>query len=245
MNAAHLHLLVNHLPILGTFLAIPLIGLVFWRPRDRGLLVGAALILALSGLGAGAALSSGEGAEETVEHLPGVSERLIHAHEEAAEVAAGFAGFAALAGLGVLGWGLVREGGAHRLATAGVLVATLASAGAMAYTGSTGGVIRHEEIRGDQASALTLGASLLGGAAFASEGDEEEDDDEDEARERGERRRTQLRRRDRVHTPPAAEEPPRDADDAPGYEEQVTPPADDAEDDDAEREEREDDDDDD
>ena len=147
MNDAHLHLLVNHLPIFATFLAIPVVALVLWRPRDRALLAAAAVMLLASGLGAVAANRTGEAAEEAVEDLPGFSEELMHEHEEASEIATGLAVATALLGLGAMGWGLKREAGPPPAATGAVLVGLALTAAAMANTGSEGGVIRHDEIR--------------------------------------------------------------------------------------------------
>ena len=52
MNAAHVHLLVNHLPIVGATLAVPLLVLAAMMPRQRGLVVSVAVILTLAAGGA-------------------------------------------------------------------------------------------------------------------------------------------------------------------------------------------------
>ena len=53
MNDAHLHLLVNHLPIIGMFLAAPVLLLAFARAEGLGALRAGALLLALAAIGAG------------------------------------------------------------------------------------------------------------------------------------------------------------------------------------------------
>ncbi len=147
MNAAHAHLLVNHLPIIGAMLAVPLLALAALIPKQRGLVLAAAVVLTLGAAGGGLALASGDAAEDVVEGLPGVSEADIEAHEERAEVAIGFAVVAALASLAAAGLEIDRGTPAPRLAVLGLLVLSLANAGVMAWTGASGGVIRHTEIR--------------------------------------------------------------------------------------------------
>ena len=82
-NAAHLHLLVNHLPIfLPLFgLIILIIGIVFKSEIVKRVSLA---MFVFAGLFAFIASSTGEGAEEIVEELKR-SHDLIHEHEEAAE----------------------------------------------------------------------------------------------------------------------------------------------------------------
>ncbi len=165
MNPAHLHLLVNHLPIFGTLFALLLSGgALLLSPFRRGLFLGAVVLAVIGGIGGFVAENTGEGAEEVVEDLPGVSESLIHAHEEAAETAAILGGLAAAVGIGLMVAGGRREQ-VPAWAPAGLALVSLVATGAMGYTGATGGVIRHTEIR-DGAPA--------GGAEAGEEGEEEE-----------------------------------------------------------------------
>lgn len=186
MNGAHLHLLVNHLPIMGSFIAIPLVALALWRNRDAGLLGAAVLVLVLGALGAVGAGATGDGAEEVVEDMPAVSESAIKVHEERADIAEGVSLVTAALGLGMLFWRLKKSESLPRLALGGLLGASLLSGAGMAAVGAAGGVIHHPEIRGD---ALNKG---LGGdgngprAGGPSEGAEqgEAGDDEDEEGEK-------------------------------------------------------------
>lgn len=86
MNQAHFHLVLNHLPIV-----FPMVGLVI---LVGGLIVRSEIvkrvaytIFIMGSLSAVAAMLTGEGAEEIVEKIQGVSEQFIKAHEE---VAGGF-----------------------------------------------------------------------------------------------------------------------------------------------------------
>ena len=86
MDATHLHLLLNHFPTIGTLIAVILIGYglaannVHIKKAGLLILVGVALISIV-------VFNTGEEAEETVEHIAGVSHDQIHEHEEAAETA--------------------------------------------------------------------------------------------------------------------------------------------------------------
>ncbi|HMV30796.1 MAG TPA: hypothetical protein PKA50_01645, partial [Gemmatimonadales bacterium] len=86
MSAAHLHLMFNHLPVLGTPLVLSLLlwGLIR-RSRDvqRAALGAAVVVAALSY----PVFLTGEPAEEQVEDAAWMQERLVHEHEERAEAA--------------------------------------------------------------------------------------------------------------------------------------------------------------
>lgn len=174
MNDAHLHLLVNHLPILGAFLSLPVLALAFFK-EGLGSLRAGALLLVLAALGAGASMRTGEGAEEVVENLPDVSEPMIEEHEELAEAALAVSIVGAFAGLGVALWSQ-RKGEVQRAALAGLLLLNVAEAGVMAAVGRSGGPIRHTEIR-DGAAGTGGQAGQGGEAAEGGEHEEEEDDD--------------------------------------------------------------------
>lgn len=84
MNDAHLHLVLNHLPII-----IPLIGLLI---LIGGIIIKsevvkrvAYLVFILGALAAIPAFATGEGAEEIIENMAGIDENLIKTHEEIAE----------------------------------------------------------------------------------------------------------------------------------------------------------------
>lgn len=145
MSWVHLHLLLNHVPVLGTAFAVLLLayGAARHSADVTRASLGAFILFGLLGI---VVYLTGEPAEEAVEHLPGVSKSLIEAHEEAAFVAmlllAAF-GLAALVAL-------IRFRGGRSIPRGVVLSALLLSlipAGAMAWTANLGGQIRHEEIR--------------------------------------------------------------------------------------------------
>jgi hypothetical protein len=149
MNPAHAHLLVNHLPIIGAALAIPLLLVSLWRRDERGTFLSAVLVVVIAGLGGQAAERSGHAAEEIVEHLPGVEERWVEEHEERAEVAAWMA--LANAGLAVVTLALIwrRRGPVPAWGPGLLLLTSLATSATLGWTALAGGEIRHPEIHAE------------------------------------------------------------------------------------------------
>lgn len=149
MNAAHLHLALNHLPVVGLLFALGVF--VFGRVlrSDVTMRVGLWMFVA-SGLLSIPAYLTGEPAEEMVEKLPGIAEALIEKHEDAASIA--FAG-ALLAGVLAGGALFLARGGRAVSTMAFLIVAVVAvgAAGSMAWTAKLGGEIHHPEIRVVQA----------------------------------------------------------------------------------------------
>jgi len=151
MNAAHLHLLINHIPIFGVlFGMIAMAWSLLNQSRDMRL--AAALLFMLSGIFSWIALETGEGAEEQVEHLPGVSESIIHDHEEAAEAANVAILILAGGSLFLLASSRFRPQWDRPIRMA-LVVGALVTSGLLARTAYLGGQIRHTEIRSSQGTA--------------------------------------------------------------------------------------------
>ncbi len=145
MNATHLHLVLNHIPVLGDVFGLGLLLLALWRKSEELKKAAFAVFVVVALLTIPAYLT-GEPAEGGVKGLPGVSSPLIEKHEDAAGVA--------LAGLLILGAGALasllwlRAG--RRVPTwlsFGVLTVALAVSGITAWTANLGGQVRHTEIR--------------------------------------------------------------------------------------------------
>jgi uncharacterized membrane protein len=147
-NGAQIHLMVNHLPIVGSLIGLLVLLAGFVLKNQSVRRTGVAL-LAFAALTTLPAYFSGEEAEEVIEHLPGISEALIHDHEEAAELA-----LALLAGAGLLAAATIgsvilkKEKWESKLQVLCLLVAVI-SFGVLANAGHLGGLIRHPEIRAD------------------------------------------------------------------------------------------------
>ncbi len=158
-NAAHLHLLVNHFPIIGAFLSVPMLLLALLLRKERGLLLASVFLLVVAAAGGWVSQQTGEKAWDMIQKgqsagapwTDDVQDESITLHEERAAHAMWFAVPTAV--LGVVALVLARrrppENPLSRWWILLLLVgAGLTSAG-MAYAGNAGGVIIHREIRGD------------------------------------------------------------------------------------------------
>lgn len=149
MSSAHLHLMLNHIPLFGLLFGGGL--LIYAMARGSDLVTQISMVFfVIAGLGAGGTYLTGEGAEEVVEDLSGVTHSAIEAHEEV-----GFYALIATAVLGVLSllflfW--YRGRSIPRAASVGLLVLTLIGIGVVGYTAYTGGQINHPELREETAS---------------------------------------------------------------------------------------------
>ena len=153
MNAAHFHLLVNHLPIVGSFIGFLLILYSSLIQKDTSNLKAGLVILTLSCLSILPVYFSGEGAEEIVEHLEGVSHDKIEEHEEIAELGLYASLFVGM--LGLMTYISIRRGGnkAKLLTSATLFGAALLSV-LFVLIGHTGGEIRHQEIEQEKESTI-------------------------------------------------------------------------------------------
>ena len=86
MNQAYMHLLTNHIPVLGTIFGIVVLiwGIISRKKEIK--LVAYFLFLAAS-VGGLVAFNTGEAAEDVAEKIGGISKTVIHDHEEAGEIA--------------------------------------------------------------------------------------------------------------------------------------------------------------
>jgi len=166
MNAAQVHLALNHLPIGLVIVGVPLLLAAILK-KSKELKGAASIVLMFSALTAIPVFLSGEPAEEIVEDRPGVSERMIHEHEEAAELS--LIVIEILGALVLAAWLFER----FRTPTPtpiwfGILALGVVNLGLFVRTAHLGGLIRHDEIR--------TGA-VLGGEASKEKSEKEEHDD--------------------------------------------------------------------
>jgi glucan phosphoethanolaminetransferase (alkaline phosphatase superfamily) len=147
MNDAHFHLVATHLPIVGVLIGflVLLSGYIIKNPQVK---ITALAIFIFSALTAIAAFYTGEGAEDLVENLPGISETLIHNHEEVAELF--FTMMLVLGGASLLT--LFFELKKLPFVKYGFVLVLLISIGCIVISknvGTSGGEISHLEIRND------------------------------------------------------------------------------------------------
>lgn len=143
MTPAHVHLVLNHAPVVGMPLAALLLVAGIAR-KSRELQVAALMGIVLVALATVPVFLTGEPAEKQIEHAAGVSEKTIGAHEDAAKWALGATELAGLIALATLmrSRGLRLAGGLTLLA----LFAAALAISTLARTAYLGGHIRHPEI---------------------------------------------------------------------------------------------------
>lgn len=145
MEQVHWHLLLNHYPIVATLIAAILLvaGLV---SKNKALRRSALIIMVSSALITIPVFLTGEGAEEVVEHIEGITHDIIHEHEEMGEKAMWVV--QVMGALALISLLLMRRKHAlEKIVTIITLLASLAAFGLMARTSQTGSHIRHSEIR--------------------------------------------------------------------------------------------------
>jgi uncharacterized membrane protein len=145
MNYAHLHLVLNHLPVVGIIIGILtlLVGFILKKEEVQLTALG---IFVFSGITSIAAFYTGEEAEDVVENLAGISETLIHTHEEYAETFYSLS--LILAGVSLLAFiAVLRKLKFAKYLVILTLLIGLAAGILAKYTATSGGEIRHPEIR--------------------------------------------------------------------------------------------------
>lgn len=154
MSITHLHLLLNHFPVVG-IVGLVVLFAIAWQRRSTELgkvTLGLTMLLAAV---AAVVYLTGEPAEKLVEKLPGFDETLVEAHEEAALVA-----LLAFGALGVMAAGALlryRGRGLPRGVLAAGLAGSLVTGALVGWTANLGGQIRHTEIRGASSSVASGG----------------------------------------------------------------------------------------
>ena len=150
MNLTHLHLLLNHLPVVGTICGLGL--LIFALRRRSNDLTRAALgVLVISALTAIPTYLTGEPAEGAIKELIGNSKQFVEPHQEAAGIALG--GILVLGAIALVGlvWFRGERLVPSWFATT-VLLGSLIVAGLLGWTANLGGQIHHSEIRPSSSS---------------------------------------------------------------------------------------------
>jgi hypothetical protein len=144
MDALQLHLLTNHVPIVGTFAALLVVIVGMIRRSDAAISAGL-IVYAAMALVAIPAYLSGEEAEERVEHIAGINEGAIHEHEEMAELSLWFTVISGVLALGAVIAHARNMKISSKIALAFVIMAMVAFAQA-ARTGHEGGMIRRPDL---------------------------------------------------------------------------------------------------
>lgn len=147
MDATHLHLVLTHFPIIGTLLGVGILGYGQFSKNDDIKKVALVTFVLMAILTIPVFLT-GEDAEETVEHIAGVSEQLIKNHEELAEKAIWLMGLLGVLALVSL-FAIIKKLSFAKTLVLVTLITSVVTFGLFAQVGNLGGVIRHSEIRTD------------------------------------------------------------------------------------------------
>ena len=152
MSLVHFHLILNHIPVLGTIGALLLLvaALVVKSADLRRAAYVAFAVVALCTI---PVYFTGEPAEDAVENLPGVSKAIIEQHEEGALFA--FVGIAVTGALALVALFMEKATPARwRAASTVVVLAAALSAVVIARVANLGGEVRHSEIRSGSAASV-------------------------------------------------------------------------------------------
>ncbi len=148
MTAAHWHLVLNHVPVFGTFfgILILIIGLV---KKNLSMEKLGYIIFIVTSLITIPAFLTGEPAEHMIEKIADVSHSVIHEHEEIAEkafVLSNILGVLSLLALVILA---VKSFKFRRVSQMIVCVLGLLTFGFMVYAAYEGGKIRRPELQNE------------------------------------------------------------------------------------------------
>ena len=155
INLPHLHLLMNHVPTVGTVVAVGLFILGMAR-RSEHLQHAALEVFYLIALATLPVYLTGVAAQLEIQGRPDVSAAAIAAHHDAALLAfilimlTGFVAWLAL-------WQFRRHGRSARWTTGAMLLLAVLSLAVVAPAASVGGEIRHPEIRLDENAVAPAG----------------------------------------------------------------------------------------
>ncbi|MBG6111388.1 putative membrane protein [Flavobacterium sp. CG_23.5] len=154
MNDAHLHLVLNHFPIIGSIfgLVILIAGLIL---KNNSVKNTAYILFMVSAIFAAFSIGTGEGAEEMVEDMPNIGKQIIHEHEEIAEKFALVLYLMAAVSLAGLIMNLKNYSKAKFVSYVAVVIAIIAVV-VSTQVGTSGGEIRHTEIRDDSVNTKVL-----------------------------------------------------------------------------------------
>lgn len=145
MNAAHWHLVVNHFPIVGGFIAfiVLLYGIILRNSVVIKLAYVLFVLIAVSGV---VATQTGESAEHYLESIHAADETMVETHAKAADIA----NYAMIAvGIAVLLTLLIKRIRTVIYMPWVILALSVVALLLMTRAGNLGGEIIHKEIRSD------------------------------------------------------------------------------------------------
>jgi MFS family permease len=146
MNWVHIHLMTNHVPVIGTIIGALILGYALRNDSAEMKRFSLGYFVVLGAITILVYLT-GEPAEEAIERLPGFSEAVIEKHEDASVFALAallFVSTLSLAGLVIRSLGLPQR----RFYWRALMIAVIVAVGLMGWVANLGGKVRHTEITG-------------------------------------------------------------------------------------------------
>ena len=143
MFATHLHLLINHMPVLSLFFGLALHFLSRFSQNRSLASIGNAFYI-WAGFSVILVFLTGHGAEEFIEKSPSFSHSRFEAHEEAANIAFAITLIAGVSAL--IQWGLAFMNKKPKFLSLFIFAMALAAFALNARAGYLGGQIRHTEL---------------------------------------------------------------------------------------------------
>jgi len=153
MNLAHVHIVLNHVPSLGSFAGLLLLAAALYQKNDE-LKKLAFLVLTLISMAIIPTYITGGEAERLVRQNASVSLPMIQVHQNAAMLTLllmTITGTLAWFGL----WEYRRFASAGPVTSIGALISSVLTAGFITFTASLGGKISHPEVRVPADAAVT------------------------------------------------------------------------------------------
>ncbi len=144
MNSSQIHLALTHVPVILSLVGLVVMAVAIIRKNDT-LTMTSFYLLLFAGVFAIPVFFTGEGAEEAIEHLPGISETDIERHEDLAKYSFGLVSLTAI--IALAGLLLYKRAKLLRLIRPFVFLLGLVTTGIMVVTAHLGGQVRHTEIR--------------------------------------------------------------------------------------------------
>jgi uncharacterized membrane protein len=156
VNLVHLHLLLNHVPTVGTIVALAFLLLGFAKRSEDMMRASLAVVFGIALLSLPAYMT-GYAAQSLLKDRPGISNALIDEHQSAALL-----GLIVMEATGIVAWyGLWkgrRPSGRPRWTSAVVLLLAVLTIALMGSAANLGGQITHPEIVSGEQAAETTGS---------------------------------------------------------------------------------------
>jgi len=145
MDAVHIHLIINHVPVIlaASALLLLIISLFNHKKEYRNIAFAGFVIAAIFSV---ISFESGESAEDVVENIAGITHDAIENHEHAADTARWLMLFLGVAGIAGLSYFRDEKKKGFQLFLYISLILGIIAIGYLVYTGYLGGLIRHTEL---------------------------------------------------------------------------------------------------